>query len=175
MQKSKNGFTIVELLIVIVVIGVLATITIATYNGVQNRAYDVAIQSDLSNYAKKVEAFRADSGSLMAIVLADFEALGLKASAGAYVISPTVTRNYIYCPNLNNTDYAVVAKSKSGNAFIIRNSTSIQPFTSSWTSGTTAGSLCDSIDGAGGTYNTTSVSGYWTGQSPNWATWTGVT
>lgn len=43
MLKSKNaGFTIVELLIVIVVIGILAAITIVSFNGVQNRAKDTA-------------------------------------------------------------------------------------------------------------------------------------
>lgn len=35
MIKSRSGFTIVELLIVIVVIGILAAVTIVAYNGVQ--------------------------------------------------------------------------------------------------------------------------------------------
>ena len=38
MKKTKSGFTIVELLIVIVVIGILAAITIVAYNGIQSRA-----------------------------------------------------------------------------------------------------------------------------------------
>ena len=38
MKTSKQGFTIVELLIVIVVIAILAAITIVAYNGIQNRA-----------------------------------------------------------------------------------------------------------------------------------------
>lgn len=44
MFKNKNGFTIVELLIVIVVIGILAAITIVAYNGIQNRAQDTKIK-----------------------------------------------------------------------------------------------------------------------------------
>lgn len=36
-RKNKKSFTIVELLIVIVVIGILAAITIVTYSGIQNR------------------------------------------------------------------------------------------------------------------------------------------
>ena len=38
MRQTKSGFTIVELLIVIVVIAILAAITIVAYNGIQNRA-----------------------------------------------------------------------------------------------------------------------------------------
>lgn len=45
----RRGFTIVELLIVIVVIGILAAITIVAYNGITNRAAGTALQSDLRN------------------------------------------------------------------------------------------------------------------------------
>ncbi len=37
-NKDQAGFTIVELLIVIVIIGILAAITIVAFNGIQNRA-----------------------------------------------------------------------------------------------------------------------------------------
>lgn len=53
MHKQK-GFTIVELLIVIVVIGVLAAITIVAFNGIQGRARDSQRKSDLSAIAKAI-------------------------------------------------------------------------------------------------------------------------
>ena len=46
--RKQKGFTIVELLIVIVVIAILATITIVAYNGVSQRAKESATQNAVS-------------------------------------------------------------------------------------------------------------------------------
>ena len=46
--RMKSGFTIVELLIVVVVIAILATITIVAYNGIQNQAKDSALRTSLT-------------------------------------------------------------------------------------------------------------------------------
>ena len=59
-----SGFTIVELLIIIVVIAILATISIVAYSGIQARARDNVRKTDLSNIAKAVELYRADNGVL---------------------------------------------------------------------------------------------------------------
>ena len=58
-QTKSRGFTIVELLIVIVVIAILAAITIVAYNGIQNRARASASQSAANTLAKKAEAANA--------------------------------------------------------------------------------------------------------------------
>ena len=54
--KLKQGFTIVELLIVVVVIAILAAITIVSYNGITQRAKASALQSGVSQLTKKLEA-----------------------------------------------------------------------------------------------------------------------
>lgn len=61
-KKRQTGFTIVELLIVIVVIGILAAITIVAYNGVQDRAKAAKISTDLSLLSKAIQAARVNSG-----------------------------------------------------------------------------------------------------------------
>lgn len=59
--KLKNqGFTIVELLIVVVVIAILAAITIVSYNGITNRANATAAQETASTVQKKAELFNSD-------------------------------------------------------------------------------------------------------------------
>jgi prepilin-type N-terminal cleavage/methylation domain-containing protein len=62
-HTSARGFTIVELLIVIVVIGILAAIVIVAYNGVQERARNAAILSDIRQVQKYIEAYNAVNGS----------------------------------------------------------------------------------------------------------------
>ncbi len=56
--EKQKGFTIVELLIVVVVIAILAAITIVAYNGIQNRAKISSLQSTASQLAKRLEAVK---------------------------------------------------------------------------------------------------------------------
>ena len=62
MNKNK-GFTIVELLIVVVVIAILAAITIVSYNGITARTTSAALESGLSSSAKKVMQYHIENGS----------------------------------------------------------------------------------------------------------------
>lgn len=61
--KHHYGFTIVELLIVIVVIGILAAITIVSFNGVTAKAYNAKVQSGVNTYAKVISSYSAEKGS----------------------------------------------------------------------------------------------------------------
>ena len=65
MLKLKNrqqGFTIVELLIVIVVIGILAAISIVAYNNVTAKARDSQREQDIKTIAKALEMYYVDNG-----------------------------------------------------------------------------------------------------------------
>lgn len=71
MKKSIKGFTIVELLIVIVVIGILATVTLVAFNGISQKATVSSIQSDLENNSKLLKNYYTEYGSYPIDVLTD--------------------------------------------------------------------------------------------------------
>src|SRR5680860_492070 len=88
----QRGFTIVELLVVIVVIGVLAAITIVSYSGISQKATVVSLISDLDNASKQLKLYQVEYSSF----------------------PTTLTSN---CPTapINDTKYCL--KTSSGNTF----------------------------------------------------------
>jgi prepilin-type N-terminal cleavage/methylation domain-containing protein len=61
-HSVSKGFTIVELLLVIVVIGILAAITIVSYTGVSKKATIASQQSDLTSASRQLEMYKTDNG-----------------------------------------------------------------------------------------------------------------
>ena len=62
LSRKQQGFTIVELLIVIVVIGILAALVITTYTGIQAKARNSKRQTDVQSVQTQVEAYFAQNG-----------------------------------------------------------------------------------------------------------------
>lgn len=90
LRKRQSGFTIVELLIVIVIIGILATLVIVTFTGTQKKARDSQRQTDINAVASHLEAYYADKGyyptftdlSTSAFVSSDLKGLDPEALVG---------------------------------------------------------------------------------------------
>jgi prepilin-type N-terminal cleavage/methylation domain-containing protein len=61
-KKTSKGFTIVELLIVIVVIGILAALVLNSFRGVQERARDTKRRTDVNAQASQLEVYYTDNG-----------------------------------------------------------------------------------------------------------------
>lgn len=89
-RNSKSGFTIVELLVVIVVIGILAAISIVSYSGITNRAKVASIQSDLASASKQLKVFYVDNGVYPATISTNC------------AVSPTTTTNLCFKPSMGN-------------------------------------------------------------------------
>jgi prepilin-type N-terminal cleavage/methylation domain-containing protein len=110
---KQSGFTIVELLIVVVVIAILAAITIVAYNGIQNRAYDSAVQSDMRQFEQKVKIAKVDAGGVYPTTLT--LDMGISFSRNAY----EPRNNLYYCVNTATNQYAIGAISKSSKTYIL--------------------------------------------------------
>jgi general secretion pathway protein G len=64
--KQNKGFTLVELLIVIVILGILATVTVFAVTGITNKGKTSACQSDLKVIQTAEEAYNANTGNYTA-------------------------------------------------------------------------------------------------------------
>lgn len=112
--EHRRGFTIVELLIVVVVIAILAAITIVAFNGIQNRAKVSAVQSSASQANKKFLTYLIANSDTLPTSLS---AIGLSDSGGTtykYVYDATVSPN-IYCTSstIGALSYATSSKSST--------------------------------------------------------------
>lgn len=116
-HKKQGGFTIVELLIVIVVIAILAAITIVAYNGIQQRARDSTRTSDIVSIQKALELYRADNG-IYPSVGTDNSGYNLSTLSAALV--PTYINSIPNDPNTSLTNYQYVRGTAASGAYGIR-------------------------------------------------------
>lgn len=174
-SQYKLGFTIVELLIVIVVIAILAAISIVAYNGIQNRAYDASIRNDLATLAKKAELYRIDEANGRYPFGTQYDAadngaadkMNTQLSKSAYATS-TVNYNFLNCTSTTvaGSDYAILAISKSGKKLWVGSgSGGVQEYTdaTAWGELSACTSVLPGSGGNGAGYSTASGWRSWTG------------
>jgi prepilin-type N-terminal cleavage/methylation domain-containing protein len=113
-SKQTGGFTIVELLIVIVVIAILAAITIVAYNGIQQRGRASAVSSALSQANKKLAVYLLDNSAYPP----DLAAAGVNASGDT-------TYQYSVNNSANPATYCVTAT--NGTVSYMSSSTTTTP------------------------------------------------
>jgi prepilin-type N-terminal cleavage/methylation domain-containing protein len=109
--QKNQAFTIVELLIVIVVIGILAAITIIAYNGITTRATEASMQADLRGAATTLEIDNQRDGSYPASAAAANDGKGLSLSNGNQL--NYTLESYGYCIDISNQKSSNVFRLKS--------------------------------------------------------------
>jgi len=108
--SKQKGFTIVELLIVIVVIGILAAITIVAYNGIQARARVSSVSTALSQAAQKLAVYQVDNPDLYPADKTALGALGVQDGGNVtFEYTRTSSTPNTYCLTATNgtTSYKI--------------------------------------------------------------------
>ncbi len=133
-KLKQQGFTIVELLIVIVVIGILAALVITTFTGIQRKARDTERTTDIKALHSQIEAYYAQNGwypalsdiNTTTLKGLDADALKPSGSGGAAIDSAATTTNkYSYVPSPSTcttaagdcTSYVLSAKLEDGSTY----------------------------------------------------------
>ena len=70
-NKQDKGFTLVELLIVIVILGILATVTVFAVRGITDQGQESACRADQKTLQVAVEAYIAQNGATPAVTEAN--------------------------------------------------------------------------------------------------------
>ncbi len=120
LKKQNRGFTIVELLIVIVVIGILALLVITTYSGIQAKARNSKRQTDVQSLQTHLESFFSQNGyypSLTDMNTASWLSTNMKSldqTALTDPSNPTQSTTLLAAPAAKSYAYAVT--DSSGNS-----------------------------------------------------------
>ena len=113
--NTKTGFTIVELLIVIVVIAILAAITIVAFNGIQERARVSSVSAALNQATKKIAVYQVDNPNQYP---ADLASIGITNSGNV---------SYQYSVNNSASPAAYCITATTGSTSYKASSTSTAP------------------------------------------------
>jgi prepilin-type N-terminal cleavage/methylation domain-containing protein len=113
-SKQHKGFTIVELLIVIVVIGVLAAIVIVAYNGITAKANQAAAQSSVEQISKGILSYMVQNSDQVPSDLTSIQpatgnatyqyTTGTTTSPQTFCVSATVGGKSYYIDNTSHTN-----------------------------------------------------------------------
>ncbi len=123
---KQKGFTIVELLIVIVVIAILAAITIVAFNGIQNRASDSTAQQDLAVFHKKVALFNADYGYYPRDATDLVNNIRMPFTKSVYVLNDG---NFMYCASTGGAAYMIIVRVTSTKKYSYSSETGLREYT----------------------------------------------
>lgn len=113
LRRDEKGFTLIELMVVVLIIAILVAIAIPTFIGMRNRGYDAQAKSNLRNGVTAAQTYFTDNEAYTGM-----DAAALTAIEGALTFADAgVVANTVVISGVSADDFTLTVTSTSGTAF----------------------------------------------------------
>lgn len=115
LKSGENGYTLLELMVVVLIVGILFALAVATYAGITNSGFDTEAKVNLKHGVTSAIAYYTDNKTSYE----DMDALALsKLAVGINFRDGIVsTNNDVYIQAVSTKGFSLACRSKSGNTF----------------------------------------------------------
>lgn len=163
MKRRTPGFTIVEILIIIVVIGILAAIAVLSYNGVQQQAREAGLKSDFETAAARIERYRSDKGEYPPVtggVDTNLVVANIEMQKSLYASN---TDNFLYCVSPDGQQFGFAGESTTNLTYVYGTNREFGRYTAHIIANGSA--ICDALTGVNSGYRFGYIA------ASGWRTW----